>query len=56
MKECGQPRSQGSFSSWNGMRQGAFAALEVKRELKPKCVPLLFLKSLLGSRRSAISQ
>ena len=30
MKECGQLRSQGSFSSWN-------AALEAKRDLKPQC-------------------
>ena len=31
-----------------------FAALDIRRERKPKCVPQLFLESLLETRRSAI--
>ena len=31
-----------------------FAALDMRRERKPKCAPQLFLESLLGTRRSAI--
>ena len=30
--------------------------LETRRGLKPKCVPQLYLGSLLGARRSAIGQ
>ena len=31
-----------------------FATLETRRELEPKCVPQLFLGSLLETRQSAI--
>ena len=31
-----------------------FAALDMRRERKPKCAPQLFLETLLGTRRSAI--
>ena len=34
----------------------ALATLEKRRELEPKCVPQLFLGSLLGTRRLAIGQ
>ena len=33
-----------------------FVTLETKRELEPKCLPQLFLGSLLETRRSAIGQ
>ena len=32
----------------------SFATLETRRELEPKCIPQVFLGSLLGMRRSAI--
>ena len=35
-------------------RHYPFAVSETRRELKPKCVPQLFLGSLLRTRRSAI--
>ena len=33
-----------------------FSTLEARRELKPKCIPQVFLGSLLRTRRSAIRQ
>ena len=33
-----------------------FSTLEPRRNLEPKCVPQLFLGSLLGTRRSPIGQ
>ena len=33
-----------------------FSSLEARRELEPKCIPQVFLGSLLMTRRSAIRQ
>ena len=41
---------------WARDKVKLFASLETRRGLEPKCVPQLFLGSLLGTRRSAIGQ
>ena len=49
MKECGQPRSQGSFSSWNAA--GGIRLFRSKKGPEAELLPLLFLGSLMGTRR-----
>ena len=38
------------------LRKFSYSSLEMRRNLEPKCIPQLFLGSLVETRRSAIGQ